>query len=145
MEDLILDVTRGNVVEVKVMLASVILALAAYQVVLMAVGYGKVRPPFLGSRAASFAHRAIGDAIVAVSLVVAVMCIGYAGFEAEEGTRTVVHIVAAIALLCTLALKVAVVRGWLPLGRFLPPLGGTVFVLFAITWLTSAGSFLADT
>jgi hypothetical protein len=32
LEQLIEDVTRGNVTEVKVMLASVVLALAAYQV-----------------------------------------------------------------------------------------------------------------
>jgi len=144
-EGLIEDVTRGNVVEVKVMLASIVLALAAYQVVLMAVGYGKLRPRFLGAKAASFAHRAIGDAIVVVAVTVALMCVGYFGFEAEEGTRTTIHIIAAIALLAALAVKVATVRGWLPLGRFLPVLGGAVFLLFAITWVTSAGDFLADT
>ena len=49
MEDLVEDLTRGNVTEVKVVLASVVAALAVYQVVLMSVGYGKLRPPFLGA------------------------------------------------------------------------------------------------
>lgn len=39
------SVTRGNVTEVKVVLASIVTVLAAYQVTLMAVGYGKLRLP----------------------------------------------------------------------------------------------------
>jgi hypothetical protein len=46
------------------------------------------------------------------------------------------------ALVIVLALKVAVVRWWHGLGRLLPPLGTTVFVLLGITWLTSAGNIL---
>ena len=65
-EDLIDSLTRGNPTEVKVVLASVVTALAVYQLVLIAVGYGKLRPPFLGARPASLAHRASGDAIVAI-------------------------------------------------------------------------------
>ena len=41
MEELVEDLARGNVTEVKIVLASVALALAGYQVLLMAVGYGK--------------------------------------------------------------------------------------------------------
>ena len=85
MEDLIDSLTRGNPTEVKVVLASVVTALAVYQLVLIAVGYGKLRPPFLGARPASLAHRASGDAIVATTVVVAVMCLSYYGFE--EGDK----------------------------------------------------------
>jgi len=123
-----------------VVLASVVLALAAYQLVLIAVGYGKVRPSFLAPRAASAAHRASGDAIVVVLVCVAVMCVGYFGFEDDAGP----HIVAACALLAVLALKVGVIRWWPAAGRFLPVLGTAVFVLLTLTWLTSAGAFLAD-
>ena len=52
-EELIESVTRGNPTEVKVLLASVALALAVYQLVLIAVGYGKLRLPFLAARPAS--------------------------------------------------------------------------------------------
>ena len=140
MEDLVEELTRGNVTEVKVVLASVVLALACYQLVLIAVGYGKLRLPVLGPRPASFAHRAAGDAILVMIVVVALMCISYFGFEDDQ----LVHIVAAISLLGVLALKVMVIRRWHALGRFLPVLGMSVFVLLAVTWLSSAGSFLAD-
>ena len=113
MEDLIGDITRGNVTEVKVVLASVVMALACYQLVLIAVGYGKVRPSFLGARPAALAHRAVGDAIVVMVVVVALMCLSYFGF----GEDRTLHVVAATALLVVLALKIAVVRWWHGLGR----------------------------
>jgi small-conductance mechanosensitive channel len=140
MEDLIETLTRGNPTEVKVILASVALALAVYQLVLITVGYGKVRPRFLASPVASFAHRAVGDTIAVLLIVTATMCIGYFGFEDEAS----LHMVAAIALLSVLALKIMVIRRWHALGRFLPVLGLSVWALLALTWLTSAGDFLAD-
>jgi hypothetical protein len=139
-EDLVESVTRGNVVEVKVVLASVALALAVYQLLLIAVGYGKVRPSFLGARAASGAHRASGDVIVVLLVVVALMCVSYFGFSYDA----TLHVVAGCALLAVLALKIVVVRWWSAAGRLLPLLGVSVFALLALTWLTSAGAFLAD-
>lgn len=136
--------TFGNVTEVKVVLASIVASLAAYQVFLMAVGYGKLRLPFLGSKPASAAHRAVGDAIVVVTLIVAFMCISYFGFDEGEDGPAALHVVFGSLLLAVLALKVVVVRWWHSAGRFLPPLGITVFVLFTLTWLTSAGNFLAS-
>jgi hypothetical protein len=37
-----------------------------------------------------------------------------------------------------------VLRRWHGAGRFLPLLGTSVFILLALTWVSSAGSFLAD-
>jgi small-conductance mechanosensitive channel len=139
-EDLIETLTRGNPTEVKVLLASVALALAVYQLVLIAVAYGKVRPRFLASPVAAFAHRSVGDTIAVLLVVTATMCIGYFGFEDDAS----LHMVAAIALLSVLALKILIIRRWHALGRFLPVLGLSVWVLLALTWLTSAGDFLAD-
>jgi hypothetical protein len=99
-EDLIDTVTRGNPTEVKVILASVALALAVYQLVLISIVYGKLRLPFLSAPPASQAHRAVGDSIV-------------------------------------------VVRRWHAMSRFLPALGISVWLLLALTWLTSAGDFLS--
>ena len=137
MEDLVEDIARGNVTEVKVVVASVVMALACYQLLLIAVGYGKVRPSFLAARPASLAHRAVGVVMV---VVVALMCLAYFGF----GEDRTLHAVAATALLAVLALKIAVVRWWHGLGGLLPFLGVSVFGLLAVTWLTSAGDFLAD-
>jgi hypothetical protein len=132
--------TRGNPTEVKVVLASVALALAVYQLALIAVAYGKLRPTFLAGRPASRAHRAVGDTIVVLVVITAVICISYFGFE-DDAT---LHVVSAVGLLAVLALKICVVRWWHGLGRLLPLLGISVWTLLALTWLTSAGSFLAD-
>jgi hypothetical protein len=89
-EDLVEGITRGNPTEVKVVLASVVLALACYQLVLIAVGYRKLRPSFLQPRPATRAHRASGDAIVVIVVLVALMCLSYFGLEDDE----TVHVVA---------------------------------------------------
>jgi hypothetical protein len=108
-------------------------------VVLISVGYGKVRPPFLNSPSASFAHRAVGGTIATLLGVTAVMCVSYFGFEGNGA-----HIAAAIALLAVLALKIAIIRRCHSLGHLLPVLGTLVLVLLAVTWLTSAGDFLSE-
>lgn len=138
MEGLIDSVTRGNPTEVKVLLASVALALAVYQLVLIAIGYGKLHPPFLAAAPASRTHRAVGDTIAVLLVVTALMCVGYFGLEDDAS----LHMIAAIALLSVLALKIAVIRWWHALGRFLPALGISVWLLLALTWVTSAGDFL---
>jgi hypothetical protein len=139
MEQLVDDLTFGNVFEVKTVLASVAAALAMYQLMLIAVGYGKVRPRFLQSRTASFTHRASGDVIVVLVAIVALLCLAHFGFDDDGG----LHMVTGFALLVVLAFKIAVIRWWHGLGRLLPILGTSVFVLLALTWLTSAGHFLA--
>jgi hypothetical protein len=53
-----------------------------------------------------------------------------------------VHVAAAFLLLGVLGLKVLVVRRGRKSGRYLPLLGLTVFALFLITWITSAGDYL---
>ncbi len=138
MEELLLSLTQGNVSEVKIVLATVVALLAVYQVSLMAVGYGKLRLPFLAPRPASKAHRAIGDSIAAVTLVVAVMCVGYFGFE----DNSAVHILSACALLAVLGFKILVVRRLHRLGHWLPALGISVFLLFWATWLSAAAKHL---
>jgi len=141
MEELIETVTRGNPTEVKVVLASVALALGCYQLLLIAIGYGKLRPGFLSGRAASFSHRAIGDALALLMVVVAVMCVSLFGFD-DDSTA---HVLAGSALVVVLAVKVVVVRVSRGSSRALPPLGLTLFALLAVTWATSAGAFLGET
>ena len=99
---------------------------------MMAVGYNKVKTSFLGPRAASFAHRAVGDTILPITLLV---------FD-EETTRATIHVAAGSALVGVLVLKVIVIRWWKSMQRFLPHLGLTVFGLFVVTWVTSAGDYL---
>ncbi len=137
MEQVIDDLTRGNVTEVKVVVATAILGLALYQVLLAAVAYGWVRLPFLESATASWTHRASGDAIVVLAILVATACIAYYGFD-DGGA----HAVLGCILLGLLALKILVVRTGGRLSALLPLIGASVLVLFGLTWLTSAGDFL---
>ena len=137
-EDLIAELTRGNVAEVKIVLASIVATLALYQVTLMAVGYGKLRVSFLAPAPASVAHRAIGHVIAALAVVVAVVCIAYFGFE-DDATA---HVVVACTLLAVLAFKIVVVRWWHSLGGLLPYLGVSVLALFWATWATAAAEYV---
>ncbi|MBN1528969.1 MAG: hypothetical protein JW895_07905 [Thermoleophilaceae bacterium] len=111
-----------------------------YQLVLIAVAYDRLRPAFLRPSPAGRAHRAVGDTIAGLLVITAVMCVSYFGFEDDAA----LHAVAAVGLLIVLALKICVVRWWHRLGPMLPVLGISVWVLLALTWITSAGAFLAD-
>jgi len=136
-EGLIDDLTRGNVTEVKVVLATVVLALAVYQLVLAAVSYGRVRPRFLESGPATWAHRAVGDTLLVLAVLVAIACIAYYGFE-EGGA----HAVFGCLVLGALAAKVLAVRVGGSSSPLLPWIGIALFALLTATWLTSAGDFL---
>jgi hypothetical protein len=139
MEDLLADLTRGNPLAVKTVLASVMFALAIYQVVLAAVGYGKLRARFLDSGPAFLTHRSSGDVIAVLLLVVGAICLA-SGEDEDDATF---HAITGALLLAVLTLKVIVVRWWHGAGRFLPLLGSAVFLLLGLTWVGSAGEYLA--
>jgi hypothetical protein len=131
-----MDLVQGNPTEVKVVLASVATALAIYQVVLAAIGYRKLR--VIEAEPAFMTHRASGDTIAVLLVVVAVMCLSY--FELEDGAF---HAATGFLLLVVLAVKVVVIRWWHAASRFLPVLGITVLLLLVATWASTAGAFLS--
>jgi hypothetical protein len=148
-EDLVSAVAGGNVTAVKVVLASVATALAGYQVLLMTVGYGWVRVPFLAPSVASTAHRAVGGTIVVLVAIVGAACLVVHGVEDSVRTgapgpeaRAAWHSAVSIALVGLLTVKLLVLHVWRRLDRLLPTLGIGVLTLFVATWLTSAGAFL---
>lgn len=149
MEDLVSAVAGGNVTAVKVALTSIATALAGYQVLLMSVGYGWVRVPFLAPGPASSAHRAVGGTIVVLVVVVGAACLAVHGFEDSVRTgapgpeaRAAWHSAVSLALAAVLSAKLLVLHVWRRLDRALPALGVSVLTLFVATWLTSAGAFL---
>ena len=136
MEDFFVEITRGNPGSVKTVLASVVLALGVYQLILAAIGYRKL--PIINAAPAFFTHRASGDVIAVLLVLVAVMCLGVYGIEDDY----VLHVVSGAAAVFVLAIKVVVVRSGVG-GRFLPVLGITLFTLLAISWFTVTPDFLA--
>ena len=72
-EDFVDNITRGNPGSVKAVLASVVLALATYQLILAAIGYRKL--PVIDAAPAFLTHRASGDAIVVLFVLVALACL----------------------------------------------------------------------
>ena len=148
-DDWVEQITGGHVTEVKVVLTTIVTALAFYQVFLMAVGYGKLKLPFLHARPASRAHRAIGDGVVSITLLIGLMCLAYFGvqdgvehaYPADQG-RVVWHLIVSFALFGVLALKIVVLRWWHSMGKYLPLLGLSVFALFIASWVTSSAAYL---
>lgn len=136
MEDLVVDLTRGNPSSVKTVLASVVLALAVYQLLLAAIGYRKL--PVGKPGPAFFTHRASGDMLAVLIVTVAVMCLSVFGLEGDY----LLHMAAAVGSLFVLGVKIAVVRSGKG-GQFLPYLGTLLFLLLAVTWFTVAPDFLA--
>ena len=105
---------------------------------LAAVAYGWLRLPFLERGSAAWTHRASGDTILVLTVVIAIMCIGYSGFE-DGGAHSVV------ATILLGAVRHQGAGG--PLRRQAQPRccrcsGVSLLILFGITWLTSAGDFL---
>jgi hypothetical protein len=135
-EDFVENLTRGNPGSVKAVLASVVLALACYQLILAAIGYRKL--PVIEARTAFFTHRASGDAIAVLFVLIALACLAVFGFEDDYA----LHGWAGIAAAAVLLVKVAVVRSGRG-GRALPYLGVTLFTLLAVTWFTVTPDFLA--
>jgi len=149
MDDWVESVTGGHVTEVKIVLTSIVAALAFYQVFLMAIGYGKLKLPFLHPRSASRAHRAIGDTVVSITLLIGLMCLAYFGIEdgvehayPPDQSRVVWHLIVSFALFGVLALKIAVLRWWHSMGKYLPLLGISVLALFIASWVTSSAAYL---
>jgi hypothetical protein len=135
-EGFFVEITRGNPGSVKSVLASVVLALAVYQLILAAIGYRKL--PIIDGAHAFFTHRASGDVIAVLLALVALMCLAVYGIENDY----VLHAVTGAAAVAVLAVKVAVIRSGVG-GRFLPVLGITLFTLLAISWGTVTPDFLA--
>jgi hypothetical protein len=135
-EDFVENIARGNPGSVKSVLASVVLALAAYQLILAAIGYRKL--PIIDAQPAFFTHRASGHVIAILFALVALACLAAYGFEDDY----VVHGAAGAGAVAVLAVKVSLIRSG-KAGWALPYLGVTLFTLIAVTWFTVTPEFLA--
>jgi uncharacterized membrane protein len=110
------DLVRGNPTEVKVVLASVATALAIYQIVLASIFYRKLRPSFLEAGPAAWTHRASGDVIAVLLIVVAIMCLSYFGpedgaFHAVTGFQVIGSVLVALAIVAVTIVAVTAQLG----------------------------------
>ena len=124
-------------ITLKSLLASVVLGLAAVQVLLALWMYHKL--PLAGSppRPVRTWHRATGFVLFAVTVPVAVHCLLAYGVQLTSA-RVAVHSLAGCLFYGAFTAKVLMVQSRRLPGWALPAAGGTLAVLVAVLWYTSA-------
>jgi Family of unknown function (DUF6529) len=129
--------------EVKSWLASVAFLLALVQILSALVLYGRVpgipSPPWV-----SALHRWSGRGAFLAAVPVAMQCLYALGFQTYD-LRTLLHSILGCLFFGAFTVKMLVLtRSGLP-GWALPVLGGTVFAVLVMLWLTSALWFFTTT
>jgi uncharacterized protein DUF6529 len=124
-------------ITLKSLLASVVLGLAAVQVLLALWLYRKL--PLAGSppRPVRLAHRALGFALFAVTVPIAVHCLLAYGVQLSSA-RVAVHSLAGCFFYGAFTAKVLLVQSRRLPGWALPAAGGALAILVAVLWYTSA-------
>jgi hypothetical protein len=124
-------------VELKAVLATVALGLAALQVLLALWIYRKL--PLAGSppRPVPLAHRVVGFGLFALTLPIALHCLIAYGVQLTS-VRVAVHSLAGCFFYGAFVAKVLLVQTRRLPGWALPTVGGTLAVVVAVLWYTSA-------
>jgi hypothetical protein len=127
----------GAAVALKAVVATVALGLAALQVLLALWMYRKLplagRPP----RPVPLAHRVVGFGLFALTLPIAVHCLIAYGVQLTS-VRVAVHSLAGCFFYGAFVAKVLLVQTRRLPGWVLPAAGGTLAVVVAVLWYTSA-------
>jgi hypothetical protein len=127
-------------------LASGVLLLALGQLVSALWMFGRL--PFVSGRPSWLArtHRSIGTTAFVLSLPVAACCLYAYGFAPAPLTgRTLVHSLLGCLFYGTFAVKVLAVRAGRVSPWVLPVVGGSLFALVVLLWMTSALWFFRST
>ena len=124
-------------INVKAWLATGAVTLVVFQLGSALWIYGKVgsrrTPGWLGA-----AHRSVGTLAFLLTIPVAYHCLWALGFQANEGTRILVHSLLGCAFYGALVAKVLFVRSRRLPWWVLPLAGGATFTLIVGVWLTSS-------
>ena len=129
--------TATDTLPLKSDLASVVLGLAALQLLLGLWIYGRLPRIGAAARRIGSVHRAIGIAAVLLTLPIAYHCMRAYGVQTLD-SRIAVHSLAGCFFYGAFAAKVTVVRSKSLPGWTLPVAGGTLVALTAVLWYTSA-------
>lgn len=136
------DITGGELLLWKVVLSTIVFALAGLQVALAARLWGATGFPDTSPAVAATVHRWSGRVAVLLSLVVGFACLaGPAG--ATSPTRVVLHTVFGSLLFAVLAAKFLVLRVVASGARYLPVVGVGLFLAFAAVWATSVADYVS--
>jgi hypothetical protein len=129
--------TATDTLPLKATLASIVLGLAAFQLLSATWIYGRL--PGLGSRPGWLPplHRLAGVGAILISLPVAYHCIRAYGVKTFDA-RIALHSIAGCILYGAFAAKVTIVRSRRLPGWILPLAGGALVTLVAVLWYTSA-------
>jgi hypothetical protein len=124
-------------VPVKSLLATIALALAGVQVLLALWMYRKLPLAAAPPRPVPVVHRAIGFAVFAVTVPVAVHCLIAYGVQLTS-LRVAIHSIAGCFFYGAFAAKVLLVHSRRLPGWALPVAGGTLAIVVGVLWYTSA-------
>jgi hypothetical protein len=121
----------------KAELATAMLGLAVYQLVLALWMYGRLPGVGPGPTSVHFAHRAGGILVFLLSLPIAYHCITAYGVQLTTA-RVTLHSLAGCFFYGAFVAKVVIVRSRQLPGLALPLAGGALITLIAVLWYTAA-------
>lgn len=131
-------------INLKVWLATIVIALASFQLWGALRMYGKIGsadvPDWVGP-----VHRLAGTAAFLISIPVAYHCLWALGFQTGNGTRILVHSLAGCLFYGTLVTKIFFVRSKRVMYNWgLPFAGGALFTTIVVVWLSSSLWFFTN-
>ncbi len=130
--------TAADTLPLKSWLATGLLALAVLQLGLALWIYGRLPGLTAASLRTANVHRAVGVIAILVTLPIAYHCAFAYGVKTDIDARVAVHSLVGCFLYGAIAAKLVIVRSRRLPGWALPVAGGTLIVLVAALWYTSA-------
>ena len=130
--------TAADTLPLKSWLATGLLCFAVLQVGLALWIFGRLPWAGVANPAIGKVHRAVGACALLVSIPLAYHCAFAYGVQTQIDTRIAVHSLAGCFFYGAFAAKLTIVRSPRLPGWLLPLAGGTLVVLIAVLWYTSA-------
>ncbi|TMK82223.1 MAG: hypothetical protein E6G57_17550 [Actinobacteria bacterium] len=136
------DITGGHLLLWKVMVTSVVFALAGLQVAMAARFWGRPFLVALSPGTAVRVHRVSGRLALTLGVLVALTCIvGPAG--PLSPTRVALHSIFGILVFTVLAVKFLLLKVLRQGDSVLPLIGSLLFLAFGAIWATSVADYVA--
>ena len=136
------DATGGHLLLWKVIVTSVVVALAGLQVAAAARFWGRPSVLAVSPGVAVKVHRTSGRVALTLGVIVALTCIvGPAG--PLDPTRVLLHSIFGTLVFVLLAAKFALLKLTRSGGRAIPYVGIALFLTFGAIWATSVADYVA--